>query len=88
MRWEHPQVGTANAGADLNHCSQVAHSEAWRMANSAPMSMGGWRRGRGGQMYFDPFPRYPDPWHYERPLQDYCMRSKGYQLVPVPEPQS
>jgi hypothetical protein len=30
----------------------------------------------------DPAPRFPDPGVQEGQLRDYCMRAKGYSLVP------
>jgi hypothetical protein len=88
MRWEHPSFGTAQATPDLNDCARSARYEAMRFAWSDPFwGAPSYYRGRDGRLYVDPFARtrYRDPWFYEDQLRDYCMRSKGYRLVPVPE---
>jgi hypothetical protein len=87
MRWEHLQYGLAAAETDLTDCSRAARQEAWR--NS--FMFGAWDypsyfRGRDGRLYRDQFPmRRRDSTFDEWQLRDYCMRNKGYRLVPVPE---
>lgn len=87
MRWEHPQYGLAGAQEDVNSCNQSARAEAWRYQMSARM----WepprfyRDGSGRMIYAPSYSRRYDPWMDEARLADYCMRNKGYQLVPVPE---
>jgi hypothetical protein len=80
MRWEHPQLGMSRSQVDYDDCGRSAQWEAWRLAAADPWPPPRYYR-RG---YYDPFPSYRDPWYYERSLQDYCMRAKGYQLVPAP----
>lgn len=87
MRWEHPQYGAAGTETDLTDCSRSARAEAWRQS----FMYGGWGptyyRGRDGRVYRDPFAmRHRSSTFDEWQLRDYCMRNKGYQLVPVPEP--
>jgi hypothetical protein len=90
MRWEHPQLGVAAADEDVRDCSIKARQEAWRysfMYQSWSYPRPYAYRDRAGRVHYaDPvFPRYRDPTFDEWNLRDYCMRSKGYKLVPVPE---
>lgn len=87
MHWEHPQLGVAQVSEDSDECARLAHQEAWRLAYSDPFAMmPRWVRGRDGRLYYDPFPRQRyDPYFQESQLQGYCMRSRGYRLVPVPQ---
>jgi hypothetical protein len=91
MRWEHPQLGLASADADLRECSVRARQEAWRYSfMHQPWSYAfpyTTYRDRDGRLrYAEPiFPRYRDTTFDEWNLRDYCMRSKGYRMVPIPE---
>jgi hypothetical protein len=87
MRWEHPQLGIANADADMQECDLLAWRESWRYA----YGFNAWHfpryhRGRDGRLYY--YRHFPGPHHdaffEEMRLRDYCMRSKGYRAVPVP----
>jgi hypothetical protein len=86
MHWEHPQLDAAQTQADLAECGQSARQEAWRYGTADPFGYGP-RFGRGpdGRVFTDPAPRFPDPAVQEGQLRDYCMRSRGYNLVPVPD---
>ena len=85
VRWEHPALGAAQSEADLEDCRRQAWIEAQREAffYYRPYPY----RGRDGRFYW----RYYDPYWYgagdrffrETQLRDFCMRSKGYNLVPV-----
>jgi hypothetical protein len=90
MRWEHPQYGLAGAQEDYTSCSQSARAESWRYQSSVRAQM--WEPNRyyrtsSGRFVYDPWSNYRryDPYMDEYRLTDYCMRNKGYQLVPVPE---
>lgn len=92
MRWEHPQFGAASADEELRDCGVKARHEAWRYSFTShpwsyPYPMSYAYRDRNGRLrYADPiFPRYRDTTFDEWNLRDYCMRSKGYRLVPIPE---
>jgi hypothetical protein len=87
MQWEHPHLGVAGVNEAMEDCSRSARQEALRLAYSDPFYMAPrMYRGRDGRLYYDPFPSYRrDPYLYEGQLQDYCMRNKGYRLVPVPQ---
>jgi hypothetical protein len=87
MRWEHPSLGAAQTEADLGECGRAA----WIEAQHQSFLYGGfyrgpsYYRGRDGRLYYDPFwgNRMNDTFYAESRLRDYCMRSKGYNLVPV-----
>lgn len=87
MRWEHPQYGMAGTDTDLRDCTQSARTEAWRSSfGYSAFDHPRYYRGPNGQRYYDPFPMRRDSTFDEWQLRDYCMRNKGYKLVPVPEP--
>ena len=78
-------LGAAQAEVDLEECQRQAWSEAQREAFvfARPFPY----RARDGHVYW----RYYDPYRYgagdrffrETQLRDFCMRSKGYGLVPI-----
>lgn len=87
MRWVDMRTGDpAGAEAALEECRQSARQESWRA-----QWLHGWP-----PPFYHPYPKYPG-WHRPfwlgRPwnddlyfyLTDFCMRSKGFRLVPVPE---
>jgi hypothetical protein len=88
MRWEHPQYGMAGTQTDLQECGQSARAEAWRSSFAySPFDHPHYYRGRNGRRYYDPFPMHRHSSTFDEfQLRDYCMRNKGYKLVPVPEP--
>jgi len=87
MQWVRPDVTLEQAQLDAAHCQQ----EAWREAR--------WRsflyRPYGPMVLHDPLGRrfvwgYPpfggpfqDEFMEESRLMHFCMRAKGYQLVPI-----
>jgi len=87
VRWEHPQFGVANVDADTQECNSLAWRESWQYGYGLGMwGAPHYHRGRDGRMYYYSFPGYRrDPFFEEMRLRDYCMRSKGYRTVPVPE---
>ena len=80
MHWEHPELGTSRLADDLTDCSRSAHLEVARYsaADYAPRVT----RGPDGRVSVEPAPARPDPYAQEAQLRDYCMRAKGYKLVP------
>jgi hypothetical protein len=83
MHWDHPQLGAAETQADLTGCTQSAHQQAWRYGMADPLGYGPrYARGPDGRVFVDQAPRFPDPAVQEGQLRDYCMRAKGYRLVP------
>ncbi len=87
LRWEHPQFGFANAEADQQECNTLAWRESWRYGPGFNMwDFPYYYRGRDGRLYHRAYPGFHySPFQEERRLRDYCMRSKGYRMVPVPD---
>ena len=87
-QWQNPSLGTAPSQAEISECDQAAYYEAQRQTffyggyGFDWPYYAGWRRGALG-----PWPRSTinDRFFVERDLFDFCMRAKGYRLVPVPE---
>lgn len=88
MRWDHPNFGAEQTQADLGECGRSAYYEAQRQAFFYSGFYGPYYpRYYRGRAYYDPFwfNRQNDYYFRETQLRDYCMRNKGYSLVPVPE---
>ncbi len=78
MHWEHPESGQSNLSNDLAECGRLADAEAWRTAPLFPRHR---PFGRHGFWWDDPF--YDnDRFFREAELRDFCLRSRGYRLVP------
>jgi hypothetical protein len=86
LRWEHPQLGLANVETDQQECDSLAWRESLRFGYGFHMwEYPRYYRGRDGRLYMRAFNLYRrDPFFEEMRLRDYCMRSKGYRMVPVP----
>jgi hypothetical protein len=84
VQWQHATLGVAPSDAEKGECNQSAYYEAQRQA----FYYGdfAWPHRFYGRPY------RPWPYHYstsdrfflEQDLFNYCMRSKGYRLVPTP----
>jgi hypothetical protein len=90
MQWVKTDATPAQASTDAAECQQAAWREAqmraWHYPPFAPFAF----RDRVGHPYFGwPYGPFSDPFgnHFmeESRLAQFCMRSKGYELVPVPE---
>ena len=82
MHWEHPEFGGLNLAEDAAECRQLAAAEAWRTAPIVSFSYGyGYDYGRHWSWWNDPFYDHDLYWR-EAELRDFCMRSRGYRLVP------
>lgn len=81
MQWQHASMGVAPSQGEVNECNQAASYEAHRQA-----FMYDFGRPRYYGRPWGPWPRYSssDRFFLERDLFDYCMRAKGYRLVPAP----
>ena len=91
MQWTRSDASPEQAEADTKACRDLA----WREANR--MAWGGYYYGGIGPLYVDPYGRRIYPWPYYSPftdpygyrfleearLADFCMRAKGYELVPL-----
>ncbi|MFI4999864.1 MAG: hypothetical protein ACHQK9_08290 [Reyranellales bacterium] len=88
-RWEKPGVDQSVAVRDQNECRQAARQEANRYPYPPTPyfggPFGGWRR----PSYFlwqSDFES--DRFFTENRLAAFCMRSRGYELVPIEQPQT
>ena len=86
VQWQHSSLGVAPSQAELGECNQAAYYEAQRQAF---LYDSGWPYFAGARRPYGPWSRYPyatssDRFFLERDLFDFCMRSKGYRLVPAP----
>ncbi|OSO93757.1 hypothetical protein B7O87_05425 [Cylindrospermopsis raciborskii CENA303] len=86
MRWEHPALSDAQAQAEMGDCRQQAWSEAQSRAFYNRFAYGpSYVRGRDGRLYMaDPWmrPGFNNTWFEEQRLRDFCLRNKGFRLVP------
>lgn len=84
VQWQDPVTGALPSAGEQDYCSSSAFHEARRQAFFASMM----RRpyfDRFGRFRHDPWSRfgYADQWSLEQDLYSYCMRARGYRLVPV-----
>lgn len=95
MMWARPNTSYETAQVDAAECGRLARDEAWRESFFygpgfygpgmfgppffGPYGPYGWRR---DPFYRDAYRGYPREWR-ESDLQGFCLRSRGYQLVPV-----
>ncbi|MBL8831177.1 MAG: hypothetical protein JNL71_02190 [Rhodospirillales bacterium] len=81
MRWEHPAFGPEEAGREAQDCRQQAWAEAQRQSF---MYFGPrYVRDRKGRLYPHYYPDFSERQFAEMRLNDFCMRNKGFALVPV-----
>ena len=89
LEWSHPQYGTSRVQADLTDCDHIAVRESSRSAYASEPLMTAPHASRlpSGQVVPEPTPRFEYGSSYPNPgdLRSFCMRSKGYELVPVPD---
>jgi len=88
MRWEHLSLSGAAAQEESGTCRQAAWSEAQRQSLYGGFGAfpSRWVRGRDGRMYLaDPWTsqRQANAFFLEAQLYDFCMRNKGFRLVPA-----
>ena len=84
LQWQHPQYGTSRTEADLQACDHAAIQESNRYAWSEPtfvvphvVTL------PNGQRLVEPAPQFASsPAANLSELRSFCMRSKGYELVP------
>jgi hypothetical protein len=82
VQWQHTALGVSPSEAELEQCNQAAFQEAQRQAFFNDFA---WPR-RFGRHWHRPWPysSTSDRFFLERDLFDFCMRAKGYRLVPAP----
>ena len=84
LHWEHPQYGTTRADADLQECDHAAIVQSNRSIETEPtfvvphvVTL------PNGQRLVEPAPTFAyAPSSNLSELRSYCMRVKGYELVP------
>jgi hypothetical protein len=77
VQWQHASLGTPPSADELGYCNHSAYYEAQRQAFFDDFAWPYYRRYPYG------FHPYRNQFFRERDLFDYCMRARGYQLVPV-----
>ena len=77
VQWQHASMGTAPSADELGYCNQSAYYESQRQAFFDDFM---WPRYHRFGRFHSP---YRNQFFRERDLFDYCMRARGYQLVPV-----
>jgi hypothetical protein len=90
MRWTKPGVSDEGATVDLGSCRHAAQIEANRYYY--PWGWGGWPGwgwgfGRRSSLYWQ-MRADNDRFFAENRLTNFCMRTKGYELVRVQQPQT
>ena len=88
MRWETPGVSDEGAASDLGSCRHAAQLEANRYYY--PWGWGGgwgWGFGRRSSLLWQ-MRADNDRFYAENRLTNFCMRTKGYELVKVQQPQT
>ena len=86
LHWEHPVTGQQNFAADREECRRLADDEAWRYYQ--PLSLFGpftplYDRHGHRRLWWRWDPFYDnDRFFRAAELRDFCLRSRGYRLVP------
>ncbi|HEX6980339.1 MAG TPA: hypothetical protein VF342_13670 [Alphaproteobacteria bacterium] len=84
VQWQHASFGTAPTSGELNECERAAYLEAQRQAFFYQLYRPRVLVGRDGRFYPAPLGFEPGNTYFlERDLFDYCMRAKGFRLVPI-----
>lgn len=88
VEWQHPDYGTTHLEADLADCDHIAMQEQGRYSwNQPPFAIPHIYSLPSGVRVMDPNPYYSaSPYSNTSELRSFCMRSKGYELMPVQEP--
>jgi hypothetical protein len=90
MRWTKPGISDEGAAVDLGSCRHAAQIEANRYYT--PWGWGGWPGwgwgfGRRSSLYWQ-MRADNDRFFAESRLTSFCMRTKGYELTKVQQPQT
>ena len=89
QRWENPSLTPQDWSRDQRECSFLAYNESRRIYYYDPFFFRPrYVRTRDGHLVAvapDPFAYQHEQFVREMQLNDFCMRTRGYRLVPVPE---
>jgi hypothetical protein len=89
QRWENPSLSPQDWSRDQRECSFLAYNESRRIYYYDPFFFRPrYVRTRDGRLIAvapDPFAYQHEQFVREMQLNDFCMRTRGYRLVPVPE---
>ena len=88
MAWVKQDAGPDQLNQDMAQCRQEAWREAqWRSFLYRPIGPVTWRDAQGRRFFGWPASPFGDPFGdrfmEESRLENFCMRSKGYDLAPV-----
>jgi hypothetical protein len=88
MQWVRPEVTPEERDQDSIACQQAAWHEArMRSWYYRPLAMLPFRDASGRRFFSGPYGPYSDPFGdpflEEARLAQFCMRSKGYEMLPV-----
>src|SRR4051812_27960372 len=85
LAWEHRSFGTPPTVAETEECRRSAFIEAQYRAFFYRFARPHFYRDRRGRRIYDPWPSYGryDPFFLEQDLFRFCLRAKGYRLVPA-----
>jgi hypothetical protein len=90
MRYERAGATEAERAADKRECRDLAYAEALRTPYYFSLASRLYPWGPAYDLRVSRFAYFDDPsywrWQHERDLADFCMRSRGWRLVPVAEP--
>ena len=89
MRWMKPGVSDEGAAVDLGSCRHAAQLEANRYYYPGGWGWPGWGWGFGRRSsLFWRMRADDDRFIAENRLTNFCMRTKGYELTRIPQPQT
>ena len=83
-RWEKAGVSAEMTSTDAVECRRSASQEAFLYQSGAPPPLWFYRR---GYWFTWQQSQESDRFYAENRLTAFCMRAKGYELVPIPKPQ-
>lgn len=88
-RWENATLAPEDWSRDQRECSLLAYNESRRIYYYDPFFFRPryvrLRDGRWAAVGPDPFGYQHEQFVREMQLNDFCMRTRGYRLVPVPD---
>lgn len=93
LAWQRPNTSLADAGLDSRECAALARDQAFRESVFGPpygyygYPYGRYAFGPYSSNYYGPHHGFPESfmWRSQREsdLQNFCLRARGYRLIPV-----